>query len=91
MSWTEEWHKSRQYKHKNIMGDLELGEPNDYKLFLQLNDKSDELQKIVTLTITKRNTDMQESHSQSAFIHYATLLDHRKYFRGPEIQVLCVK
>jgi hypothetical protein len=34
--WTKEWHKCAN-THKSLMGDLELGEPNDYKHFLWLN------------------------------------------------------
>ena len=58
--WIKEWHKCAN-THLNLMGDLGLGESNNYKYFFVVKwSLFDELHMIATLTITKRNTDMQE-------------------------------
>ena len=55
--WMKEWLKKRnEYAHENLLNDLRLSEPSDFKNFLRLDAKSfDELLKMITPRIEKRN------------------------------------
>jgi hypothetical protein len=72
---------------KNVMTSLNLSEPNDYKIFSQLDGPSlDELLEIVTPTITKRNTCQKQSLSVSIYpLCYAIWALEMVFFLRPEI------
>jgi hypothetical protein len=61
--WMKEWYKKRnKYTHENLLSDLRLSEPNDFRNFLRLDGSSfDELLKMVTPEIEKRNTTMRDA------------------------------
>jgi hypothetical protein len=65
--WMKELLKKRnEYTHENLLKDLRLSEPSDFQKFLQLDATSfDELLKMVTPRIEKRNTTMRDAIPQS--------------------------
>jgi hypothetical protein len=59
----KEWLKKRnEYTHENLLKDLRLSEPSDFQHFLRLDATSfDELLKMITPRIEKRNTTMRDA------------------------------
>jgi hypothetical protein len=54
--------KRNEYTHENLLKDLRLSEPSDFQNFLRLDATSfDEMLKMVTSRIEKRNTTMRDS------------------------------
>jgi hypothetical protein len=54
--------KRNEYTHENLLKDLRLSEPSDFQNFLRLDATSfDELLKIITPRIEKRNTTMRDA------------------------------
>ena len=81
--------KTTIHTHTEHMTDLRLSEPNYYKIFLRLDGLSfAELLAIVTPYSHLKN--MWEKQSLSAFIHYAGLFGHWKWFWRPEIHMCYV-
>jgi hypothetical protein len=68
--WMKEWLKKRnEYTHENLLKDLSLSEPNDFQNFLRLDATSfDELQKMVTPRIEKRNTTTRDAIPSSQLL-----------------------
>jgi hypothetical protein len=61
--WMKEWLKQRnKYTHENLLRDLRVSEPSDYQNFLRLDATLfDELLKIITPRIEKRNTATRDA------------------------------
>jgi hypothetical protein len=61
--WMKEWLKKRnEYTHENLLKDLRLSEPCDFQNFLRLDATSfDELLKMITPRIEKRNFTMRDA------------------------------
>jgi hypothetical protein len=61
--WMKEWLKKRnEYTHENLSKYLRLSEPSDFQNFLRLDATSfDELLKMITPRIEKRNTTMRDA------------------------------
>ena len=61
--WMREWLKKiNEYIHENLLKDLRLSEPSDFQNFLRLDATSfDELLKMITPRIEKRNNTMRDA------------------------------
>lgn len=59
--WTKEWYRRRtEYTHENLLNDLRLSEPNDFRDILRLDGPLfGELLKMIAPRIEKRNTPMR--------------------------------
>ena len=53
--------KKNEYTHENLLKDLRLSEPSDFQNFLRLDTSFDELLKMITRRIEKRNTTMRDA------------------------------
>jgi hypothetical protein len=81
--WMKEWLKKRsEYTHENLLKDLRLSEPGVFQNFLRLDAKSfDELPKIITPRIGKRNTAMRDAIPPSQLLFFSELSTQRiKFF-----------
>lgn len=65
--WMKEWLKKRnKYTHENLLNDLRISEPSDFQNFLRLDSTVfDELLRMVTPEIHKRDTMMRDAISPS--------------------------
>ena len=65
--WMKEWLKKRNdYAHENLLNDLRISEPSDFQNSLRLDATPfDELLKMITPRIEKRNTSMRGATSPS--------------------------
>ena len=74
--------------HDNLMTDLMLSEPNDYKiLFVRFDGPLFDGHSRLNPTVAKETlTGEKHSHLQSTFIHYATLFGHWKGFGSPKMR-----
>jgi len=88
--WTKQLYQYRlQYIEGNITSYLMLSEPKEQYGFMRLDDPSfDGLFKILNSKIAKEILIWETSHSQSTFIHYATLFSYCSYFWAPKISFL---
>jgi len=61
--WMKDWlEKRNEYIHENLLKDLRLSEPSDFQNFLRLDATSfDDLLKMITPRIEKRNTTMRDA------------------------------
>jgi hypothetical protein len=61
--WMKEWLKKRnEHTHENLLKDLRLSEPSDFQNFLRLDTTPfDNLLKMITQRIEKRNTTMRDA------------------------------
>lgn len=61
--WMKDWFKKRdEYTHENLLNDLRLSEPGDFKNFLRLDGRSfDELLKMITPRIKKRDSILRDA------------------------------
>jgi len=60
--WMEWLKKRNEYTHENLLKHLRLSEPSDFQNFLRLDATSfDELLKMITPRIEKRNTTMRDA------------------------------
>ena len=61
--WLKEWLKKRnEYTRENLSKDLRLSKPSDFQNFLRLDAASfDDLLKMITPRIEKRNTTMRDA------------------------------
>jgi hypothetical protein len=69
--------KRNEYTHENLLKDLRLSEPRDFKNFLRLDATSfDELLKMITPRIEKRILLCEMLFLQASIcqLHYVTLL-----------------
>jgi hypothetical protein len=73
--WMKEWLKKRkEYTHENLLKDLRLSEPSDFQHFPRLDATSfDELLKMVTSRIEKRNTTMRDAIPPSQLLSITLL------------------
>jgi len=75
--WEKEWYKRRsQNTHSNIKTDLCLSEPHYYRHFFIAVRRSIILRATHDRYPTTANTNVRNSHSQSAFVHYTALFGH---------------
>jgi hypothetical protein len=65
--WSREWLTRRpQYSHENLLADLRLTAPKDYRDYLRLDcDTFDKLLNLVTLYIQRKNTVMRDAITPS--------------------------
>jgi hypothetical protein len=70
--WMKEWLKKRNaYTHENLLKDLRLSEASDFQNFLRLDATSfDELLKMITARIEKRNTTTRDAMRLSITLRY---------------------
>ncbi|KAK9711648.1 hypothetical protein QE152_g25335 [Popillia japonica] len=61
--WMKDWFKKRdEYTHENLLRELKLSEPTDFRNFLRLDGTLfDELLRLVTPEIRKQNTIMRDA------------------------------
>jgi hypothetical protein len=73
--WMKEWLKKRNgYTHENLLKELRLSEPSDFQNFPQLDATSfDELLKMVTSRIEKRNTTLRDAIPPSQLLSITLL------------------
>ncbi|KDR17575.1 hypothetical protein L798_08485 [Zootermopsis nevadensis] len=74
----KEWFKKRdEYTHENLLNDLRVSEPGDFRNFLRLDGESfDELLRMITSRIQKRNTTLRDAISPSQRL--SITLPHRR-------------